>query len=200
MAAKFTLSNSAYTLVAAVGRPILNFRGNDICRIYIGSSLPAFDTDSYFTAASRFGPLDLQTLEPGQQVYARAETGSTVVEVINPATPRTTWFYAPPANGIVNSAVAVTVKAAAGAGLRNYLKTMDVVHDTLGAATEFSILDGAGGNVLYRGRVQTAAKESGGAITFDPPLFTTANTALVVQLGAAVTGGVYFNMQGYVGA
>lgn len=109
------------------------------------------------------------------------------------------WSYAAATGGIVNSATAVTLKAAAGAGVRNYLKTLQLDHDVLGAATEIAVRDGAGGTVLWRGRLQTAALE-GNSIVFDPPLKGTANMLMEVVTLTAVTGGVFVNAQGYTGA
>lgn len=111
----------------------------------------------------------------------------------------TFWNYAAAATGIVNSAVAVTIKAAGGAGVRNFLKSLQISSDTLGAATEIAIRDGAGGTVLWRQKLQTAALPLT-TINFDPPLKGTANTLLeFITLTASVTGGVYANAQGYTG-
>lgn len=116
--------------------------------------------------------------------------------VIPGAIPELTWSYAAAATGIVNTAVAVTIKAAAGAGIRNYLSTLTIDHDALGAATELAIRDGAAGTVLWRGKLQTAAVE-GTLVTFDPPLRGSANTLLEVVTLTAVTGGVYVNATGH---
>jgi len=110
-----------------------------------------------------------------------------------------TWQYAAETGGITNTTTAVTIKAAAGAGVRNYLKSLNISHDTLGAATELAIRDGAGGAVLWRGKLQTPANPALG-LTFDPPLKGTANTLMeVVTLTASVTGGVFVNATGYTG-
>jgi hypothetical protein len=108
------------------------------------------------------------------------------------------WNYAAAAGGIVNTATAVTVKAAAGAGVRNYIMSMQIATDTLGAATEFAIRDGAAGTVLYRGKLQTAALPTT-TINFEPPLKGTANTLVEIVTLTAVTGGVFANLQGYTG-
>lgn len=114
-----------------------------------------------------------------------------------------TWSYAAASGGIVNTTTAVTIKAASGAGVRNYLRTLTVSHDTLGAATEIAIRDGAGGTVIWRGKLQTPETDvSGGAggMMFDPPLKGTANTLMeVVTLTATVTGGVFVNASGFTG-
>ena len=89
-----------------------------------------------------------------------------------------------------------SIKAAAGASVRNYLKSLTISHDTLGAATEIAVRDGAGGTVLWRGRLQTTAVEDK-VINFDTPLYSTANTLLEVLTITNVTGGVYVNAQGY---
>lgn len=110
----------------------------------------------------------------------------------------TFWNYAAAAGGIVSSTADVAIAAARGAGVRNYLKSLTVSHDTLSAATELVIKDGAS-TVIYRGKLQTAAVEGGSEVIFDPPLRGTANTAMNVALLTSVTGGVYVNATGYTG-
>lgn len=117
------------------------------------------------------------------------------------------WSYVPPVSGIVNSAAAVAIKAAAtvtrqgsAVGLRHYITSMQISTNTLGADTELVVLDGvtaiwrtilragAGGNVPY-------------SICFPPgALRGSANAALNIQTLTAVTGGVFVNAQGYTGA
>lgn len=108
----------------------------------------------------------------------------------------TPWNYAAAASGIVASTAGVTVKTAAGAGVRNYLSSLQLACDTLGAATEFVVRDGASGTVLWRTKLQTAAMAPQ-TYNFDPPLRGTANTLLEVATLTAVTGGVYVNAQGF---
>ena len=119
--------------------------------------------------------------------------------VVQSAPSASAWSYAGATGGIVNSVVAVTIKTAAGAAVRNYLKTLQIASDALGVATEIAIRDGAAGTVLWRGKLQTAAMLTT-PIVFDPPLKGTANTLLeVVTLTATVTGGVFANAQGFTG-
>jgi hypothetical protein len=119
--------------------------------------------------------------------------------VVQPALSSTFWNYASATGGIVNSTTAVTVKAAAGASVRNYISSLQLDNDALGAVTEFAIRDGAAGPVLWRGKLQTTAGSR--TVKFDPPLRGTANTLVeVVTLTATVTGGVFANLQGYTGA
>lgn len=109
------------------------------------------------------------------------------------------WSYAAAASGISNTTTAVTVKAAAGAGLRNYITQIQISSDALGAATELCIRDGAGGTVLWRTKIGTAGYPNGFQTSFPTPLRGTANTLLeVVTLTASVTGAVFFNSQGYI--
>ena len=113
--------------------------------------------------------------------------------------PVSNWSYAPAATGIVNTTTAVTIKTAAGAGLRNYLTGVGLSTDTLGAATEFVIRDGAGGTVLRRVKLQTAALTTV-HVNFATPIFSSPNTLLeITTLTATITGGVYFNAEGFVG-
>lgn len=109
-----------------------------------------------------------------------------------------TWNYAAAASGITNTTTAVTIKAAAGASVRNYVAACQVSHDTLGGATELVFRDGASGTVLYRTKLQTTAAEQG-QVTFANPLRGTANTLVEVATLTAVTGGVYVNCQGFSG-
>lgn len=108
----------------------------------------------------------------------------------------TDWNYASGASGIVNTTTAVTIKAAAGSGIRNYITSLQISTDTLGASTEFAIRDGAGGTVLWRGKLLTTALPTV-TIPFESPLKGTANTLLEVVTLTAVTGGVYVNAQGF---
>jgi len=117
-------------------------------------------------------------------------------------TPRrlTDWLYAAAASGIVNTTIAVTIKAA-DPNFRNYLSSLQIAHDVLGAVTEIVIRDGAAGTVLWRSKLQTPAIEVGSCapIEFNPPLKGSSNTLLEVATLTAVTGGVYVNAQGFVG-
>jgi hypothetical protein len=110
------------------------------------------------------------------------------------------WSYAAASGGILNTTTAVTIKAAAGAGIRNYLQSLTIMAETLGTATELAIRDGAAGTVLFRTKVPTAGLPTT-RIKFDPPLKGTANTLLeVVTLTASGTGAVYVNASGFTAA
>lgn len=58
------------------------------------------------------------------------------------ATPAKTWSYAAAAGGLVNT-TGVTVKAAAGAGIRNYITKVSVINSHQTTSTEVVIRDGA---------------------------------------------------------
>lgn len=133
----------------------------------------------------------------GNWVRQRGDNNGTVV---TPALTINYWNYAAASGGIVNTTTAVTIKASAGASLRNYLCTLNVGHDTLGAATELAVRDGAAGPVLFRMKLQTAANEGNSEITFAPCLKGSVNTLMeVVTLTATVSGGTYVNASGYIG-
>jgi hypothetical protein len=142
---------------------------------------------------SGFAGSDL-TATDGSGEKLQAQVCSNQLE--NGEVPAGTWFYAAAAGGIVNSTSGVTVTAAAGAGIRNYVKSLQIACDTLGGATEFVIRDGASGTVIWRGKLQTTALQAD-TINFDPPIKGTANTLVEVATLTAVTGGVYVNLQGY---
>lgn len=133
------------------------------------------------------------------QFGALRMTPSRALIVYQNASPSDAWNYAAATSGIVNTTTAVTIKAAGGAGIRNYIKSLQVATDTLGAATELAVRDGAAGTVLWRGKLGTAALPQT-TINFDPPLRGTAATLMeVVTLTASVTGGVFVNAQGFTG-
>jgi len=112
--------------------------------------------------------------------------------------PENEWVYAAESGGIANTTTAVTIVAAQAAGVRNYLTSLQLSSDALGAATEIAIRDGAGGTVLWRGKIGIAGIAGVSNIEFSNPLKSTAATLLeVVTLTASVTGGVYVNAQGY---
>lgn len=112
------------------------------------------------------------------------------------ALPGSSWNYAAASGGITNT-TGVTAKAAAGAGIRNYVTRCQVVNGHASTATDVQIRDGASGTVLWRGWAESA----GGGITavFDPPLRGTANTLIEVACGTTGTA-TYFNLQGFTAA
>lgn len=108
------------------------------------------------------------------------------------------WSYAAATSGIVNTTTAVTIKAAAGAGFRNHIASLQIQTATLGGQTELAIRDGAGGTVLWRTQLQTTAMPLT-TVNFDPPIAGSTNTLLEVVTLTGVTGGVYVNAQGFAG-
>lgn len=117
-------------------------------------------------------------------------------QVVQPySIPETTWSYAAASGGITNT-TGVTAKAAAGAGVRNYITRAQIINGHATVGTDVQIRDGASGTVLWRGY----AYQAGGGVSakFDPPLRGTANT--LVEVACGTTGSaVYVNLQGYTG-
>jgi hypothetical protein len=107
--------------------------------------------------------------------------------------PEAEWSYAAAAGGIVNTADNA-LAAAAGAGLRNYLTSIQIKNSHASVATEVVIKDGS--TVIWRENFP-ANMSLGEGIVFPSPLKSSANAALNV---ACVTTGaaVYVNAQGYV--
>jgi hypothetical protein len=111
--------------------------------------------------------------------------------------PEADWSYAAAASGILNTTTAVTIKAAGGAGVRNYITSLQVMSEALTNATELAIRDGAAGTVIWRIKIPTGGLPTT-TIHFPSPLKGTANTLLeVVTLTASGAGAVYVNAQGY---
>lgn len=109
------------------------------------------------------------------------------------AVPALTWSYAAAAGGITDT-TPVTVKAAGDAGIRNYVKSAQVINKDADTDTEVEIRDGTSGTVLHR----MFAKAGGGGFigVFEPPLRGSAATLVAV---ACVTTGasVLINLQGF---
>jgi hypothetical protein len=111
----------------------------------------------------------------------------------------TDWIYAAASGGILNTTTAVTIKTAAGAGLRNYITALQITAEALTNATEIVIRDGAGGLVLWRSKIGTSGLVDGIGICFPSPLKGSTNTLLeVATLTASGAGAVYINAQGFV--
>lgn len=107
------------------------------------------------------------------------------------------WQYAPPTGGIANSAAAVVVMAAAGAGVRNYMARLQISTSALATGSEIVVLDGA--TVIWRGYIGTVSGSQDHQ--FDVPLRGTANTSMSVQMvSASATGNVYCSAQGFQSA
>ena len=111
------------------------------------------------------------------------------------------WHYAAASGGIVNTTTAVTLAAAAGAGLRNYCAALDLSSTGLTTATEIAVRDGAAGTVLWRGYIGTAAMDHR-TIRFDPPLKGSVNTLMefVTLTAGGAAKPVYVNAHGFVAA
>lgn len=106
------------------------------------------------------------------------------------------WSSAAASGGIVNT-TGVTIKAAAGANIRNCVTDIDIENGHATVSTEVVLRDGASGTVIKRWWAQAAG---GGIAKHLPvPLCGTANTLLEV---AAITTGsaVYVNAGGYSAA
>jgi hypothetical protein len=111
--------------------------------------------------------------------------------------PEGEWSYGAAAAGILNTTTAVTIKTAAGAGIRNYITSIQVMSEALTTATELAVRDGAGGTVLWRTKIPTGGLPTA-QFNFPSPIKGTANTLLeVVTITASGAGAVYFNAQGY---
>jgi hypothetical protein len=134
--------------------------------------------------------------------YTTATTGRTAdlistldgrLIVLPGAIPENTWSYAAASGGITNT-TAVTIKAAGASGIRNYLRSLNVVNASA-TASEISIRDGAAGTVLWRGYVP-ASMTAASQISFDPPLRGTAATLMEVVCATTATQ-TYVNAQGW---
>lgn len=102
------------------------------------------------------------------------------------------WAFAIAA--AVTTAVSSTVKAAAGAGIKNYLTSMQLTNSGA-TGTEVRLKSSAGGTVIWRDFMPPGAKSN---VNLTDPLASNANAVLeleVVTAGAAI----WANAQGYTG-
>jgi hypothetical protein len=112
--------------------------------------------------------------------------------------PGAAWKYVGAAGGLVNTS-AITIKAAGGAGVINYITSITLVnsHQTIG--TEVVINDGAAGTAIFRTWCQFAG--GGCSIQCVPPLASSANTLLEIkEITATGTAGVVAQIIGYSAA
>ena len=158
------------------------------------------------TAADAFGSQNALAVNGYSLVYngaswdrARGDTNGTVVQKGLLAS---NWSYANGVTGILsNTTTAVTMKAAAGAGVRNYIDSLQINTTAFGASSPIVIRDGAGGAVLFALNVPAAGFLNPINILFETPLRGTANTLLEVATTTAnITGTAWVNAQGHTGS
>lgn len=130
----------------------------------------------------------------GNNIAVRAIATSVGAQVTKSySIPELDWSYAAKPDGIIDDAE-LSVKAAAGAGVRNYI-TWLTLHNVSATGTEFVVLDGSAGAVLWRGYA-VALATGASFVSFPSPLKTKANNAVYVQ---CITTGTqtYVNLGGY---
>lgn len=136
------------------------------------------------------------TLVQGDASDIAVTTGQQLV-VKGFASSENDWQFACAAGGIVNTTTGVTVKAAGAASIRNFMTSLTLSADALGAATEVIVYDGTTATVLWRTKIQTAGLASQ-TFNFPTPLRGSAATLMgVATVTASVTGGLIFSCSGY---
>lgn len=103
------------------------------------------------------------------------------------------WAYVAASGGITTT-TAVTIKAAGGGSVKNYVTSLQMFNSGA-AGTEVIINSGAAGTPIWRGYV--GATSAATTVVFQNPLQSAANTLLEVVLSSGVTVAVRFNAQGY---
>jgi hypothetical protein len=107
------------------------------------------------------------------------------------------WAYAAPSGGVTTATTTTII--AASASLKNYLTAIDIRSDgAITLALDIEIRAGAGGTVLWRGRLPAGIAAL--SQTFPCPLATPVNTALVYVTTAIPGVAVYLNAQGFQSA
>jgi hypothetical protein len=114
--------------------------------------------------------------------------GSQIVKPFS--IPELDWTFTSAITGLTTAAD-TAAKAAAGAGIKNYVNGVQLQNNSA-VASEFQIKDGA--TVVWR--IMCVANMAPTMFSFDVPLRTTANTALNVQAVTAASV-IIANLQGY---
>lgn len=142
----------------------------------------------------------IQAITENQFGNARMSLTNHALVVRPYETEANSWQYASGTTGILsNTTTAVTFKASAGAGLRNYITACQIGTTAFGAAVPIAIRDGAGGTVLWAATVPTAGWLTPLNIQFPSPIRGTAATLLeIVTTTANTTGTAMVNCQGFV--
>jgi hypothetical protein len=128
----------------------------------------------------------------------RGDANGTVTQ---PGLSATFWNYTSGATSILsNTTTAVTIKAAAGASVRNYIDSCQMTTTAFGASVPVVIRDGAAGTVIWSIVVPAGGVLQPYSVTFSPALPSTANTLLEVATPTANTSGtVNLNCRGHTG-
>jgi hypothetical protein len=103
------------------------------------------------------------------------------------------WVFAAPSGGTTNTS-AVTMVAATS-GVRNYLSNVQIRTDGIVVACDILVRDGVGGTILARYRLPSGPQSF--VYTFNIPIRTSVNTAMVYELTGSPGAGVYINAQGF---
>lgn len=135
---------------------------------------------------------NVSTATPLPVSSASAATTSAPV-VTSSAAPADRWFYAGVTGGITDTAD-VAIKTAAGASIKNYLVRIQAGNGSA-VASEIVVKDGS--TIIWRGYIPATSGQIN--VAFDPPLQSTANTALNVAMITTATA-TRVSAQGYVGA
>lgn len=121
--------------------------------------------------------------------------------VVQPGLTATFWSYTSGVTPILsNTVTGVTIKAAGGASVRNYIDSCQLTTTAFGASVPLALRDGTGGTVRWALTVPTAGFLQPVVVNFSPPLQGTANTLWEVATPTAnTTGTVTFNCAGHTG-
>jgi len=122
--------------------------------------------------------------------------------VVQPGLSATFWSYTSGVSPILsNTTTAVTIKAAAGAAVRNYIDSCQITTTAFTTSVPLALRDGAGGTVKWALTVPTTGFLQPVVVTFSPPLQGTANTLWeIVTTTANTVGTVTANCSGHTGA
>ena len=142
------------------------------------------------------GGTNYTNADPNYPWRQQAVTAGGAAIVKEYSTPELDWQAGSGLTALATTTL-TALKAAAGAGIRNYLTGLQIVNTSASVSTTVTILDGAA--VIWTGYLPATSASLQALpiiIQFITPLKGTAATALNIQLGTTAAS-VYYNAQGY---
>jgi hypothetical protein len=163
-----------------------------------GSALVQASTDALAGASGLTSVSQNMTYNGSTWDRVRGDVNGLVVQ---PGLSTTFWTYTSGTSPILsNTTTAVTIKAAAGASVRNYIDSCQITTTAFTTSVPLALRDGAGGTVKWALTVPTTGFLQPVIVTFSPPLQGTANTLWeIVTTTANTVGTVTANCAGHTG-
>lgn len=194
---RMRLRVSALTVADLKVRVAKSYQALDVSPASLTTASPVAEGGA--PASSTAVPIALQ----GQTSQKTAQASGTKVNaqgtadgkqiVMQNAVPELRWAYTI-ASGGITTAAAVTIKAAAGATIKNFLSSFQLTNGGA-TATEVELRQGAAGTVIWRDYLAAGAKTNVNMADLPPSAVNQLIELAVLTAGARISGG----FQGFTG-